>query len=387
MVSISRRSGWVRSGAPPPGALEDGPDVQRTLKRGLFQMTVAVQNQRRHFRAVAPLGNDTARLKVVGVVELHATVHDLVSKNGHSVEKGCNRRDVGRRRGLDWRTGAQSVYCSRKLGSRLRSDEHDVIADRQRRLLTLPKAQHLCRRQVYQGRFIRNLRNRCSAEDFTASGADSLFETGRGLSPPPGVLVAPELDLGPYRICLRFEFVSEPFDRVLGDTVQRPPRPKPTEAPEQVEPSAEASRRPVIGLIPVPKSQEFPERSDVGHREVQTADYRLVLAILAFPVSTGVEYREVGIRVELHLFVAEEIEARNTSRRAMEVVNRACDLQHERTFGSDAGRIATQGHRIAIRFEHLPEALKDWLEPLALPLPGRQPRIASASWSARPLIR
>ena len=140
-----------------------------------------------------------------------------------------------------------------KLGGRLRSDEHDVIADRERRLVALAQAQNLCCRQVHQGGLVRDLGDRRLVEELAADSADGLLETDRGLSPPLGALVAPELDLDADGIRACFQLAGEPLDGALGNPVQWSPRPKLTQAVEQIEPGTEAARRPLPGLVPIPE--------------------------------------------------------------------------------------------------------------------------------------
>ena len=77
-------------------------------------------------------------------------------------------------------------------------------------------------------------------DDLASRGADGGFKTGNGSAPVFIALVAPELDLSSYRTRCPLESVGEPVDRALGNTVYWSPRPKLTQAAEQVEPRAES---------------------------------------------------------------------------------------------------------------------------------------------------
>ena len=175
-----------------------------------------MQNQRCHTRAVAPLLNDAARVEIVGIVQSDSTVQQPVSQNRHTVEERRNRGHVRGGSRFDRRTGPEGVGGDGKPGGRLRSDEHDVVADRERRILAVPQPSYLCRGQIHQGRLVGNLRNRRPAENLAVGGVNGLFETRGGSAAPLGILVAPALDLEPYGIRSLFEFTGEPGNRAVG---------------------------------------------------------------------------------------------------------------------------------------------------------------------------
>ena len=224
-------------------------------------------------------------------------------------------------------------------------------------------------------------------EKLASDRTDRLFETDGRLLLPVGALVAPELDFDAGGVRAGFQFVGEPLNGAFGNPVQWSPRTKLSQAVEQIEPGAEAATRTLPRLVPIPEPQQFPERPRVRHRQVKPADYRLVVTNLAVPAPPGVAYGEVRVRFELRLFVTEVFEPGNALRGSLKVGDRACDLQHDRALGRDAGGIITQGHRIVIPVKYVPKTLKDRLEPLALARSRRQAQVACAAWSGRTLIR
>ena len=127
---------------------------------------------------MAPLGDDTERVEIIRVVERDATVQEAVSEYGHTVEQGGDRWRVSRWRGLDRPTGAERLDGGWKLRGRLRSDEHDVIADGERRLVALPQAQNFGSREVDEGGLVRDSRDRRPVEELASDRTDCLFESG-----------------------------------------------------------------------------------------------------------------------------------------------------------------------------------------------------------------
>ena len=140
-------------------------------------------------------------------------------------------------------------------------------------------------------------------------------------------------------------------------------------------------------LMTVPESQEFLERSSVRHRQVQATDNRLVGPLLTCPPRAGVAFGEVLVRIDLRLFVTEELKAVDTLRCAVEVVDVACHVHHERTLGRDARRILAQGCRIAAGLEHVAQALEDGSKAFALPRPTRQAKVVSTAPTTRSSVR
>ena len=126
---------------------------------------------------MASLRDDTESVEIVRVVEGDATVQEAVAKHGHTVEQGGDRQCVGRWCGLDRSTGTERVDGGRKLGGRLRSDEHDVITDRQRQFFALPQAENFRCRQVDEGGLVRDLRDRRLVEELASDRTDRFFET------------------------------------------------------------------------------------------------------------------------------------------------------------------------------------------------------------------
>lgn len=157
-----------------------------------------------------------------------------------------------RPQGLDRSTCAECLDGGWKLRGRLRSDEHDVITDGERRLIALSQAQNLGDRQVDERSLVRDLGDRRSVEEFASDGTDCLFETIYRLPLPLDALVAPELDFDADGVRARFQFVGEPLDRALGNPVRWSPRTKLTQAVEQIEPGAEPVNRTLPGLVPIP---------------------------------------------------------------------------------------------------------------------------------------
>ncbi len=126
---------------------------------------------------MAPLRDDTQCVEIVRVVERDATVQEAMSKHGHTVEQGGDRRCGRGWCGLNLPTGTERVDGGRKLGGRLRSDEHDVITDRQRRFFALPQAENFRCRQVDEGGLVRDLRDRRLVEELASDRTDRFFET------------------------------------------------------------------------------------------------------------------------------------------------------------------------------------------------------------------
>ena len=224
-------------------------------------------------------------------------------------------------------------------------------------------------------------------DDLAADGLDSLLETRRGWPAPIGPLVTPELDLEPNGICSRFEFSGQPIGSSLRNAVLRSPRPKLAEAAEQIEPRGKARRRWLPALMAIPESKQFLERSRVRHRKVEPADHRLVGAIRALPALAGVTFGEVLVRIAFRLFVTQVLETLNALSGAMEVVDAACHVHHERTLGRDPRRIVSQGRGVPSGFEHAPQTLKDGFETLALPRAARSAEVARASRTSRTSIK
>ena len=369
------------------GCVENRADVEPASQCGARQIAIPMQNERGHLGAVAPLRDDAERLEIVGIVKGHAAVEQPVSENGHTVEECCYRRQIGRGSRLDRPAGAERVDSSRKLGRRLRQDEHGVIADRQRRFLPLAQAAGFRRRQIDQGRLIGNLGNRRPVQGLAADSAEGVFQTIRQSAAPFRGRDVPELDLHPNRVPSGFELNREPIGRGLRNAILRPPRPQLAKAVEQPEPWGEVGRRLLAALITIPETHELPERRRVRHGQVQSAANRPVGSVLAFRVLAGVGFGKILAALERRLLVTEVFETFDALCCTVEVVNGARHVQHERTLGCDPRRVLSEGHRIAAVCDHAPQALKDRSETFPLPLPTRQAQVASASLTTRSSIR
>ena len=112
-------------------SVEHGSEVERTSERGLREIAVAMEDERGHLRTVDALRDDAECVEIVRIVEEHAAVQQPVGKNGHTVEECGNRGQISGRRWFSRSVGSDGVDVGGRFRGRLRSDEHDVIADRE----------------------------------------------------------------------------------------------------------------------------------------------------------------------------------------------------------------------------------------------------------------
>ena len=101
-------------------------------------------------------------------------------------------------------------------------------------------------------------------------------------------------------------------------------------------------RKSPFALPDIPQPQQFPERPDIGHGQIQPAAHRPVCSRLPLPARASVYLEKILVRVERRLFVGQKLEPSNSRDKLVKIFDRACDLEYERTFRRDAGRIGAK---------------------------------------------
>jgi hypothetical protein len=132
------------------------------------------------------------------------------------------------------------------------------------------------------------------------------------------------------------------LDRFVRDPVLRSPRPHRAELGEQMLERSEARGELLTCHPAIPQTEEFAERSNIGHSKVEAALDQLVLAALAFAARARVLLREEFVRLTLGLILDHKFEAGDATGGPGEVLDRARNLEDDHTVGRECGRIGAQ---------------------------------------------
>ncbi len=100
-----------------------------------------------------------------------------------------------------------------------------------------------------------------------------------------------------------------------------------------------------------------------------------------------VAYGKVDIRFKFRFLVTEQFQPFKPAYSVVKLVDRARDLQHQRSLWRNTGWVVKKSQRVTVQVKDGAKTPKDRFQALALPLAPRQAQIISERWSGGTLTR
>ncbi|MDE0002578.1 MAG: hypothetical protein OXQ29_07775 [Rhodospirillaceae bacterium] len=194
-------------------------------------------------------------------------------------------------------------------------------------------------RHLDQSGMVTNLAYYRAVKHVSAQFAQLLREGDFCCLAPCRVIAIPEFSLKPDRP-IRSELQPFPpvLDRFSGQAVLRTPWAYIRQVTEYVAPCSATASECFAASVPSPKAHQFPERSLVRDRKIESARNPFVLSGIALLV----RHVEIFVRRGIAFVLAEEFQAGDAAHRTVEVGDYTGDLENERAFGNNCGRVVAK---------------------------------------------
>ncbi|MDE0177724.1 MAG: hypothetical protein OXP36_03940 [Gammaproteobacteria bacterium] len=139
----------------------------------------------------------------------------------------------------------------------------------------------------------------------------------------------------------------------------------------------------------IPETDQLAKCSRIGHRQIEPTRYRLIKTALSDTTLPCVAYGKVDVRFKFRLLVTEQFQPFKPAYSVVKLVDRARDLQHQRSLWRNAGWVVKKSQRVTVLVKDGAKTPKDRFQALRLPHAARELQIASGwcSWGTFTRLR